>query len=128
MRKESKASKMTTRKGGLYDIINGIRAAKDLISEIKEVYPDLHDFLVKSGNNRIDSNMIKSAMNFVTNKIMNDPFVVLGVSKDDPVDLVEAVYKVKAKFYHPDNKDTGNINKFIRIHEAYEKVMRVKNE
>ena len=118
---------MTTRRGGLYDIINGIRAAKDLINEIKDVYPDLHDFLVKSGSNKIDANMIKSAMNFVTNKIMNDPFVILGVGKDDPVELIESVYKVKAKFYHPDNKETGNINKFIKIHEAYEKVMRSKN-
>jgi len=121
---------MTTKKGSLYDIINGIRAAKDLINELKTVYPDLHDFLMKmyGSNKNIDASVIKNAMDFVTKKIMSDPFVVLGVSRDDPIELVEAVYKVKAKFYHPDNKETGDITKFIRIHEAYEKVMRVKNE
>ena len=120
---------MPSKKGSLYDLINGIRAAKELVNEVKELYPDLYNFLnnVSKGGNKIDPSIIKNAMNFVTNKIMNDPFVVLGVSKDDPVELVEAVYKVKAKFYHPDNKETGNITKFIKIHDAYEKVMRVKN-
>ena len=59
---------------------------------------------------------------------VDDPFVVLGVSPTDPLDLVVAVYRTKAKFLHPDNKDTGSAEAFKRLQEAYAAVVNaVKN-
>lgn len=50
------------------------------------------------------------------------PWRVLGVDPLDPVGLVTEVYRVKAKWFHPDNPRTGNELRFRQIKEAYEAI------
>lgn len=45
---------------------------------------------------------------------------VLQVSEDACVEVIEAAYRRLAKIYHPDNKETGNQETFIRIKSAYD--------
>ena len=51
-----------------------------------------------------------------------DPYEVLGVSRDDPIEKIEMVYKKLAKIYHPDNQETGNEEVFKRINMAWRKI------
>lgn len=107
----------------IYDLVKGIRAFKELANEFKEVYPEVSSIISSfSSKGSVSADDIRKAISFAVNKIMNDPYVVLGVRKDDPPELIEAVYKLKAKFYHPDNSKTGNKDKFIAIKEAYNKI------
>ena len=55
-----------------------------------------------------------------------DPYIVLGVSRSDPMDLVEAVFRTKVKFYHPD-APTGNQTQFILIKDAYDQIKKERN-
>jgi len=47
-----------------------------------------------------------------------DAFDFLGVSPDDPIDLVKDIYKKKSMHYHPDKG--GNPEKFKKLQAAYE--------
>ena len=47
-----------------------------------------------------------------------DAYDVLGVSPDDPVELVKDVFRRKSMFYHPDKG--GDPEKFKRLNKAYE--------
>jgi DnaJ domain len=55
---------------------------------------------------------------------VNQPFVdyyeVLQLSQTANVDTVERVYRLLAKRYHPDNHETGNVDKFTAVRQAYE--------
>ncbi len=55
---------------------------------------------------------------------MQKPFVdyyeVLQLSPRATADMVERVYRMLAKRYHPDNLETGDSEKFSKIHEAYQ--------
>jgi len=102
----------------LNDIVKGVRAFKELVNELKSFYPEISTFFAKKGANPDE---IRRAISFAVNKIMNDPYVILGVNRDDPPELIDAVYRVKAKFYHPD-AETGNKEKFIRLQKAYEEI------
>src|SRR3990167_9124050 len=42
------------------------------------------------------------------------PYAVLGVSPGDPMEMVEAVWRAKAKFYHPDAPG-GNAVRFQQL-------------
>lgn len=59
-----------------------------------------------------------------TNRKQNllDAYDILGVSPDDPIDLVESVYRKKSMFYHPDKG--GDAEKFKRLNNAYETIMK----
>lgn len=57
-----------------------------------------------------------------------DPFAVLGVALTDPPALVTAVYRTKARFFHPDNKETGDAAAFRRIQAAYTQVQQIQAE
>lgn len=46
---------------------------------------------------------------------------VLGIMPDSPVEVARAVYKALAAKYHPDNKATGNAEKFKEVKEAFER-------
>ena len=50
-----------------------------------------------------------------------DAYDILGVSPDDPVELVKKSYTTKASFYHPDHG--GNAEKFKRLTEAYNLIL-----
>ena len=51
-----------------------------------------------------------------------DAYDILGVSPDDPVDLIKSVYQRKSMFYHPDKG--GDPEKFKRLTRAYELIMK----
>jgi curved DNA-binding protein CbpA len=48
-----------------------------------------------------------------------DYYEVLQLSPNADPDTITRVYHVLVKRYHPDNKDTGNTDKFHKIVEAY---------
>jgi hypothetical protein len=47
------------------------------------------------------------------------PFSIIGVEVGDSLEMIEAVYKVKRKFLHPDVPGTGNADRFKKLQEAY---------
>jgi len=56
---------------------------------------------------------------------LEDAYDILGVSSDDPTDLVKQVYQRKVMFYHPDKG--GDPEKFKRITKAYELIMQIRD-
>lgn len=56
--------------------------------------------------------------------VKEDPFVILGVSPGDTAELITAVYRVKARYFHPDNQKTGNASAFKRLQSAYQAVLK----
>jgi hypothetical protein len=50
----------------------------------------------------------------------------LHLSRDSSLELVSLRHKELAKQYHPDNKETGDADMFIRIQSAYEKAKKEK--
>ncbi len=48
-----------------------------------------------------------------------DFYEVLGVSKNASEAEIKSAFRKKAKEYHPDNKETGNAEKFKEVSEAY---------
>ena len=48
-----------------------------------------------------------------------DFYEVLGVSKNATDSEIKSAFRKKAKEYHPDNKETGNADKFKEVSEAY---------
>ena len=59
-------------------------------------------------------------------EILEDAYDVLGVSQDDPDDLIKKVYNQKVQFYHPDHG--GDPEKFKRITNAFETIMSSRVE
>lgn len=51
-----------------------------------------------------------------------DAYDILGVSPDDPVELIRDVFRRKSMFYHPDKG--GTEAKMKRLNEAYQQVMK----
>jgi curved DNA-binding protein CbpA len=48
-----------------------------------------------------------------------DYYEVLQVSSNAEEETIQRVYRMLARRYHPDNKDTGDERRFREIHEAY---------
>ncbi len=51
--------------------------------------------------------------------IIKDFYDLLQVSHTADTGTIEKVYRILAKLYHPDNADTGDINKFSELTNAY---------
>ena len=64
--------------------------------------------------------------NFVANlayrQTEGEDYKILGVEPGDPPELMEKVWRVKALFYHPDNKKTGNREAYERIKASYDRI------
>ena len=58
---------------------------------------------------------------------MDDPFKILGLSRDASEDEIKRAYRQLAKKYHPDvNKDPGAEEKFKQIQNAYQQALDYK--
>lgn len=55
-----------------------------------------------------------------------DAYDTLGVSPDDPIDLIKDVFRRKSMYYHPDKGGTDE--KFKRLNKAYELIMKSRGE
>lgn len=54
---------------------------------------------------------------------MNEYLKIFGLKKLSRSGLKKA-YKKLSKIYHPDNKETGNQERFVEINEVYEKLLK----
>ncbi len=54
-----------------------------------------------------------------------DAYDILGVSPDDPTNLIKSVYRKKVEYYHPD-KQGGDADKFKRVTAAYELIIKTR--
>ena len=50
-------------------------------------------------------------------------YEIVGVSPSDSPELVDAVYRAKAKYLHPDSP-TGNAEEFVKLKTAYDSIRR----
>lgn len=50
--------------------------------------------------------------------VFNDYYEILQVNPNADIETIESVYRLLAKKYHPDNPNTGNVEKFETINEA----------
>lgn len=55
-----------------------------------------------------------------------DAYDILGVSPDDPVELIKDVYRRKTMYYHPDKG--GSEEKFKRLTRSYETIMKSRGQ
>lgn len=53
-----------------------------------------------------------------------DPYTILGVQKVWGMATIENMYRMAAKKYHPDNKETGNTEMFLKIKNAFEQIKK----
>ncbi len=57
-----------------------------------------------------------------TKNLPPSPYRILGVELGDPPKLVEEVYRLKSKWFHPDNISTGDVARFKRLTAAHEAI------
>jgi len=55
--------------------------------------------------------------------VANEPFVdyyeMLRVSPGAEIESIQRVHRALAARYHPDNKETGNLERFLKVNEAF---------
>lgn len=58
----------------------------------------------------------------------NDPYIILGVSRNDPIDVIKKRYRKLALKFHPDKAASSGINpeiaknEFMKINDAWKKI------
>ena len=48
-----------------------------------------------------------------------DYYELLQISPNAEPETIHRVYRLLAQRYHPDNRETGNAQKFRQLHDAY---------
>ena len=56
----------------------------------------------------------------MSNTTFVDHYETLQLSPNATADTIERVYRILAKRYHPDNRDTGDSKQFAEVHRSYE--------
>jgi curved DNA-binding protein len=56
----------------------------------------------------------------MTQPPFTDHYETLQLSPNATQEMVERVYRILAKRYHPDNQDTGDVDRFSAVHLAYQ--------
>jgi len=51
------------------------------------------------------------------------PYTILDLSENCSRDEINSAYRKLAKKFHPDNRETGDQQKFIKIKEAYDQLI-----
>ncbi len=106
----------------LLTILDDVKVLKSIIGETKSITPDLMSIFSMMGV-RGKNKKNKNVMVDIISTFARSPYLILGVTKDDPRKMVDEIYKLKAKYYHPDNTATGNGEKFIKVKNAYDKIV-----
>lgn len=57
---------------------------------------------------------------------MKNFYKILNISENSSPEEIKKAYRNLAKIYHPDNKETGNAEKFREIQEAYDNLINPK--
>ena len=60
--------------------------------------------------------------------MINDPYKLLGVSKDTPFNEIKAAYRALAKKFHPDTGTGEDNNKILAINAAWETIRNNDNQ
>lgn len=75
---------------------------------------------------------LQKGLGELINRIFSKPedpaYLTLGVSPSDPVEMIDSVYRAKAKILHPDNRDTGDAERFMMLTKAYHIVREWKEQ
>lgn len=66
--------------------------------------------------------LTQQTIRFRTDWKLRHHYNVLGVKTDSSPEQIRQSFLELAKIYHPDNPETGNQAKFMRIQNSYEKI------
>jgi hypothetical protein len=53
---------------------------------------------------------------------LGEAYQIVGIEPGDPPELAYDVWRIKARFFHPDNQKTGNREAFERLAAAYARI------
>jgi DnaJ-class molecular chaperone len=56
----------------------------------------------------------------MVNVTVNDYYEDLQISPNADMEMIERVFRILAKRYHPDNNESGDTEKFNVLYNAYE--------
>lgn len=111
----------------LGSILGFLQDGKKVLQEFQELSPmikaQIASLVSELKSQDKSDQQIYEAIQFTINKMRHKPHIVLGVYKDDPPELIKEVYRMKAKYYHPDSGgEHANSEKFNELHNAYRKL------
>ncbi len=84
---------------------------------IKDVLPRAIEYF---GQEVIEKVMAKTSVQLPS----DSPYAILGVRHDAADFIIKAVYRKLAGMYHPDNRETGNEEKFKKMQGAYDAIVK----
>lgn len=105
----------------LGQMLKDIQTIRSIVHEANGVMPDITGLIAQMGFGG-GSNTASTILSAISS-IANSPYIQLGVRKDDPKKLIDAVYKTKAMFYHPDSEN-GDSKKFRELQKAYDEIKK----